>query len=307
MLRVFLIGVLAVMLTACSKNVQPTAEKGAYYEFTDSAQHTVTLKEQPKKVVSLMGSYAEMWILAGGSLAGVTEDAVSERKLSLSDDVEVIGTVKDPSLEKILSLEPDFILLSTDIESHTKLLETFNTAGVTCAFFKEDSYLDYLSMLKIFTEITGREDLYKKFGESVNSQIKGIMDSLPKTGEKPKVLLIRSMATKARALKEDHLVGIMLKDLNTDNIASRHESLLEDLSMETIIDEDPDFIFVVTMGDVGKAMETLEKGIMSNPAWNNLSAVKNNHYYVLPKDLFQYKPNARWGESYEYLEKILYR
>ena len=29
-------------------------------------------------------------------------------------------------------------------------------------------------------------------------------------------------------------------------------------------------------------------------------------YIVLPKDLFHYKPNNRWGESYQYLGEILY-
>ena len=27
---------------------------------------------------------------------------------------------------------------------------------------------------------------------------------------------------------------------------------------------------------------------------------------LLPRELFHYKPNARWGESYAYLAKILY-
>ena len=44
----------------------------------------------------------------------------------------------------------------------------------------------------------------------------------------------------------------------------------------------------------------------SNPAWSGLSAVKNGRYLLLPRDLFHYKPNARWGESYAYLANILY-
>ena len=76
--------------------------------------------------------------------------------------------------------------------------------------------------------------------------------------------------------------------------------------MEEIIQEDPDFIFVVTMGDSGKALKALKDGIEKNPAWSGLSAVKNNRYIVLPKELFHHKPNARWGESYEYIAKILY-
>lgn len=76
--------------------------------------------------------------------------------------------------------------------------------------------------------------------------------------------------------------------------------------MEIILQEDPDFIFVVTMGDSDEAMRSMAKGLEKNPAWAGLSAVKNENYIVLPKDLFHYKPNARWGESYEYLAKILY-
>ena len=60
------------------------------------------------------------------------------------------------------------------------------------------------------------------------------------------------------------------------------------------------------MGKESAALEALESGIMANPAWEGLTAVKNDRVEVLPKDLFHYKPNARWGESYAYLAKILY-
>ena len=98
----------------------------------------------------------------------------------------------------------------------------------------------------------------------------------------------------------------MLKDLRCRNIADRDNSILEDLSIEKIIEEDPDFIFVTTMGDDEAAMDVLAKSLTENPAWGTLSAVKEDRYIVLPKDLFHYKPNDRWGESYEMLADILY-
>ena len=73
-----------------------------------------------------------------------------------------------------------------------------------------------------------------------------------------------------------------------------------------MISADPDYIFVTTMGDEQKALDYLDSLIAENPAWSELTAVKENHYVVLPKDLFHYKPNNRWGESYEYLAEILY-
>lgn len=294
-----------IYLTSCSAS-KDAPKGGTYFEFTDDLNNTVVLKEKPKSVVSAMGSYCEMWILSGGELVGATDDAVSERGMEL-DKAQIIGTVKDPNVELILSLSPDFVILSTDVETHIKLAKTLTSAGIAHAYFKEDSYSDYLRILKLFTQITDNPDLYDQYGTPVQEQIDEVLARVGARQESPKVLLIRSMSTKAKALKSDHMVGTMLSDIGVDNIAERHESLLEDLSMETIIDENPDFIFVVIMGKVDAAIATLENGIMANPAWNNLAAVKNNNYHVLPKDLFQYKPNARWGESYEYLEKILYK
>ena len=60
------------------------------------------------------------------------------------------------------------------------------------------------------------------------------------------------------------------------------------------------------MGAEDAALAALESGIMSNPAWEGLTAVQQDRCYVLPKDLFHYKPNARWAESYAYMAKLLY-
>lgn len=282
-------------------------EQKAYYTFTDDLDNTVVLKEAPKRVVSLMGSYAETWMLSGGTLAGVTEDVVSERGMEVSEGTKIIGTVKNPNMEEILSLSPDFILLSTDIESHVKLADTFINAGIPHAYFQVEYFEDYLNMLKVCTNITGRDDLYEQNGVQVKQQIDQVREQVRLAGEKaPTVLPIRALSTAAKALPRDNMVCKMLEDLGTDNIAARHASLLEDLSMEEIIEEDPDFMFVITMGDSQKAVDALKNGIAANPAWNSLTAVKNGRYLVLPKDLFHYKPNAKWGESYAYLARILY-
>ncbi len=295
----------AGMFSGCGME-RSNAPADVYYEFTDDIGRRVTLAQKPERVVSLFGSYSEMWLLSGGELAGVTEDTVSERGLSLDEDVQVIGSVQHPNLELILELSPDFILLSADLSAHKELDATLTEAKLPHAYLKMDDVDEYLHVLEIFTGITQKQELYEQYGSAVKSQIDTIIENVPADAAKPKILLIRSMSAKAKALKEDHMVGRMLMDLGTDNIASRHDSLLEELSLETILDEDPDFIFVIPMGNVDSAIQTLGNGITANPAWNSLSAVKNNRYFVLPKDLFQYKPNARWGESYEYLCKILY-
>lgn len=299
-----LIGFFAQLLTGCK--AQPAAaDIKYYYSFTDSLNNTVNLKDKPQRVVSLVGSYAETWTLAGGDLLGVTNDVISERKMDLPSGTKIVGTIKDPNVEEIIALSPDFVLLSTDIESHVKISETLRKSNIPFAFFKVEHFKDYLDMLKICTDITGKKELYEKNGLAVKKQIEDILAKIDKKNN-PDILFIRAFSSGAKAKNDDNLACRILNDLGTVNIASKHKSLLEDLSIEEIIQEDPDYIFVVTMGDSKEALKALKDGIEKNPAWSDLSAVKNNRYIVLPKELFHYKPNAKWGESYEYVAKILY-
>ena len=76
--------------------------------------------------------------------------------------------------------------------------------------------------------------------------------------------------------------------------------------MEAILQEDPDFILVVPMGDSAAAVEALKASVEADPAWSTLSAVKEGCYRVLDQELFHYKPNSRWAESYQVLYDILY-
>ena len=91
--------------TAQPSSQEESAESGKV-TFTDDLDREVTL-ESWDTVVSLYGSFAETWELAGGELAGVTEDAVEERHMDLGEGVETIGSVKSPNLEAILALDPD--------------------------------------------------------------------------------------------------------------------------------------------------------------------------------------------------------
>ena len=90
------------------------------------------------------------------------------------------------------------------------------------------------------------------------------------------------------------------------NIADSEGSLLENLSMEVVVEEDPEYIFVTTMGSSSEALAALSQNIKSNPAWKSLTAVKEGRYYELDPELFHEKPNERWAESYARLAQILY-
>ena len=101
--------------------------------------------------------------------------------------------------------------------------------------------------------------------------------------------------------------GAMLADLGVNNLADENRSLLKDFSLEAVIEMDPDFIFVIPMGnDTEAAMRNLEEATAANPAWASLSAVQNGRYITLDPTLYLAKPNAQWDAAYQGLFDNLY-
>lgn len=259
----------------------------------------------PQRVVSLYGSYAEAWAQAGGTLVGATEDAVSERGMDLGT-AQIIGTTKAPNLERILALDPDLVILSLDIAAQVSAAEVLEAAGVPCAAFRVDTWQDYARMMDVFTALTGRRDLYEAIVPPMEAAI-GETIASAQAQNAPTVLLLRAYSTGVKAKADDNLAGAMLEDLGCVNIAAREPSLLEELTLEAIVVEDPDCIFISVMGgDEEAALAVVEETLGQNPAWQGLTAVKEGRVYVLPRDLFHYKPNARWAESYAFLYELLF-
>ncbi len=281
-------------------------ESAGEVSITDSNGSQITLDTSAPRVVAAYGSFAEAWLLAGGELCGVTQDALEQRDLGLPEDIAVVGTVKEPNAEEIIALEPDLVLLASDITAQAEIRDVLENAGLACAFFQVDTFADYAFMMEQLCAVTGREDLYEENVTQVGQQIEEAQAKAALSSTRPNVLLIRAFSTGIKAKTDDELAGAILKDLGAHNIADDHPSMLEDLSLEEVIAADPDYIFVTTMGDEQKALDYLNGLIQQNPAWSELSAVKEDRYIVLPKDLFHYKPNNRWGESYQYLGEILY-
>ena len=96
----------------------------------------------------------------------------------------------------------------------------------------------------------------------------------------------------------------MLNDLGCKNIADGGVLPSDALSMEAIIALQPDMIFFSTMGDEHKAKETIAT-MLESETWRTLTAVKEGCVHILPKDLFHYKPNARFADAYRYLATCL--
>jgi iron complex transport system substrate-binding protein len=284
--------------------VGPKPMGDSAYQFEDALGRDVTV-DHPERVVALMGSFAETWLLAGGELAGVTSDALTEQQLDLPEDIPLLGAYNEPNLEAILALDPDFVLLSSETAAHTALQDGLEGAGINAAYFSVTHFADYLDMLRICTGITGRDDLYEENGAVVEAEIQSLLASSERD-EPPSVLLAITFSGGIAVQSGDSMTGRMLGEIGCDNLADAYPGSLREFSLEEIITQDPDYLFVIPMGnDDELAKKNLAESIESHPAWNGLSAVQNGRYHLLPKELFLYKPNRDWANSYAYLLEVI--
>ena len=309
-LALLLLSACGGMPTASRSTAETVESEFTPLTITDALGREVTLTEKPEKAAALIGSFASVWMLAGGELCAAADDAFDDFGLTLGEDVTNLGKTKEIQTELLFMADPDLILASVNTTIDVELRETFEKAGIPTLYFDVNDFASYLEMLRICTTITGRDDLYEKNGQMVSEQIDAAVEKaeMALNGENgPAVLYLRATAASVKAKSSQGTVlGEMLNDLGCINIADG-STLLENLSIEEIIVRDPEYIFIVEQGNDTQAVEdNLRKMLLDNPAWSSLSAMKNGKVFYLDGSLYNLKPNDRWGIAYEQLEELLY-
>lgn len=302
MKRIVILLLCLCLLSGCGNTVPSSAPQEGY-TFTDDLERQVTVN-RPQRVAVLLGSFAQVWHLAGGQVCAAPDDAWEDLSLELPEAVNLGGT-KSMSLELLMASQPDFILASTNTNQNMQWQDTLEAMSVPVAYFDIDDFDDYLRLLDICTDITGRKDLYEKHGTDVRAQIDEVLKN--KRTDSPKVLCMVASASTLRAKSsEGNVLGAMLKTMGCENIADSDAMILEDLSIEQILLEDPEHIFIVQRGDDAAGMHAyVEQYMAEHPVWMQLTAVKEGRVHFMEKNLFNLKPNHRWGEAYRILEEIL--
>ena len=307
MRRILCFTLCILLLTGCASQPNAGNNTGGY-TLTDDTGASVLVPKKPETVAVLLSSLADIWVTAGGR-ADITVGETVERGFADSDAILVDdGAGKTINLELLIASKPDLVLYSAELAGQLECAGTLRDAGIPAAGFTVETFDDYLKVLKICTDILGTPERYEAYGTQVQKQVEERIASAKGLENQPDILFVRAGSgakyTKAKTA-ENHFVCVMLKELGTFNIAEKAPVLLDDLSVEEILLSDPDMIFYTTMGEESAGVAYMES-LLADPVWQTMTAVKTGKVYQLPKELFQYKPNARWAEAYEYLINLLY-
>ena len=305
-ISLLLCALMVFALFGCAENAGVGVADG-FYSFVDDSGRSINLKNQPEKVAVLFSSYAEMWILAGGEVKITVGESIERGFASEGTPLVDAGAGKTIDRESLLAAEPDFVIASAVIAAQAELAAYLDTVGIPCALFRVDCFADYEKAMTHLCAITGRADLFEQNVASVGAEIENLLAKVDKTAA-PRILFVRCgssySATKAKVASEN-FVCKMLEELGAVNIADAAPELSDGLALEAILDADPEVIFFSTMGNEQKSRAYMDS-VLAGEAWQTLSAVREGRYVYLDKNLFQFKPNAKWSEAYKFLSEYLY-
>jgi iron complex transport system substrate-binding protein len=256
----------------------PAASDRAFPRTVPHAMGKAELKERPRRVVALDMTFVDATLALGGEVVGFTTLAGGGDKLPAYFGADVqkfapaaapVGTLDEPSLEKIVALEPDLIL-SAKVR-HEKLYKQLSAIAPTV--FSETTGGAWKENIRLVGKALGQEDLAEHKISGFEKRAGAIGDAVRKAkpGKNPQVSVVRFVDGPTRIYKEDTYIGVVVKDLGfAKPPAATGTGFNTEISDEEIKKMDADDIFVTVYADeAGLGAKTKEK-FETNPLWKQL-------------------------------------
>ena len=294
---------IVLALAGCGKTT--SSSSATTKELTFNGQ-TYTVPKDPQKIAVLSNSVLSMlYAVDGKAISRVnTTD-------SLPPEIEALpalGQTANINMEQLLSLNPDLVL---GLENqHKKYEAQLQSSKIPTVLINYDGIKDNVPLLTLLGELTNHQDKAKTVIATYENNIAKVKDSVK--GQQPaRVAVLRATGKGVTAETDAAITASMVKDLGMTNVVSTHlDKTTTDktvpYSLETLAADDPDIIFVVTMGKEEEITKAMKKAMTDNPAWANLKAVQNNRVVYLPSKLFLLNPGLQTPEAMARLVKEAY-
>ena len=294
---------IVLALAGCGKTT--SSSSATTKELTYNGQ-TYTVPKDPQKIAVLSNSVLSMlYAVDGKAISRVsTTDALPPEIEALP----VLGQTANINMEQLLGLNPDLVL---GLENqHKKYESQLQSSKIPTVLINYDGIKDNVPLIKFLGALTNHEDKATTLANTYESNVNKVKDSV-KAQQPARVAILRATGKGVTAETDAAITASMVKDLGMTNVVSTHlDKATTDktvpYSLETLAADDPDIIFVVTMGKEEEITKAMKKAMTDNPAWANLKAVQNNRVIYLPSKLFLLNPGLQTPEAMARLVKEAY-
>lgn len=247
----------------------------------DALGNEVRLSRPAKRVVSLAPNLTEIVCLVGGEeqLVGVTDFCKYPPQVR---NKPKIGGIINPSLEKVLALKPDLLLVArgTDL----RIIERMRKSGVAVYAADPRSVRDVIVLVRTVGRLLGRDAEADAAARHLEKRLAALTSKPVATGSRPKALAVVELEPLFVA-GSDSFLDDLLRLAGLEN-AARGEKPWARWSSERVLNADPDLILVVRAhGAVGTADADLRRQLAHRAPWSTLRAVRTGHVYSVTDDL----------------------
>ncbi|GAJ41005.1 ABC transporter substrate-binding protein [Saccharococcus caldoxylosilyticus] len=282
-----------------NKEATKTEQSQAAFPVTvkDGLGEEVTIKSEPKKIVSLIPSNTEIAYALGlgDKIVGVSDFD------NYPEDVkkkEKIGGM-DFNIEKIISLKPDLVLAHASGAHNSKDgLKQLKDAGITVLVVNDaKSFADVYHSIELIGKATGTAGKAQEIINNMKTKLEEIKEKAKqiKPEEQMKVWVEVSPPPQIYTAGKGTFIDEMIQAISAKNVAGGLEGWPM-VTEEKAVAYKPDVI-VTTYGGA--------KQVLERAAWKDVPAVKNKRVYDVNTDLVS-RPGPRLVEGVEELAKVIY-
>lgn len=291
----------------CGGGKPPEQKKesaAAFATIKDDLGREVTLAKKPERIVVTSASFLEPLHAVGGDVVGRPD---SKSTPDWAKDKTSIGRVYNVDLEKLLACAPDLVIANKGMNE--KLLQPLEINKIPCVVVDMKNYEEVKNEVRIFSQITGEKEKGDALIASMDEKIKAVAERLPK--KKLRVAILHSTAQGLSVQLNTSIAGSTAKMLGFENVASGMKALegnpdAAPYSIETLVEQNPEIIFVTSMGKIDEVKRGMEETISLNPAWQTIPAVKNGKMFYLSQEHFLLSPGIEYPAAVEEMAKQVY-
>lgn len=219
-------------------------------------------------------------------------------------DLTKVGMAMNPDLEILKSLNPDYVLSPSSLESD--LQPKYASIGVKSIFLNLKSVEGMYSSIEGLGKKFGREQQAAAMLEEFDSFMKEYKD---KNGDKesPKVLVLMGLPGSYIVATDGSYVGSLVKLAGGTNIygdGGGEEFLTA--NTEDMQQKDPDIILRAAHALPDQVKQMFADEFNTNDIWKHFRAVQNGRVYDLDPALFNMSANFSYGDALQALQPMLY-
>lgn len=264
------------------------------YTVKDSNGNEVVIEKEPERIISVAPSITELVYALGkeDSLVGRTDYCDYPSQV---ENVESVGSLTNPNIEKIIELKPDVVIASTHFKDD--VAKKLQDLGIKIIIlYDANDFNGAYDSINTLGEIVNAQDKARELVTTIQQKIDDIKAKV-EGKEKPKVYYVVGFGKNGDyTATGDTFIGQMIEMAGGDNIAK--DATGWKYNLEKIIENDPEYIIVSKNYD-------MKAQFISADGYNKLTAVKNNKVIEIDDNLLN-RQGPRLAEGVETLAKILH-